>query len=98
VIGADGQIGGWTGLVEWRATELAAPKDRDFALLLGPTVETARDDPFDWEAARALAAENTRLRPGDLLVGPVLELYEDVASGGFVAAFDGIGELSAFVA
>jgi hypothetical protein len=98
VIGADGQIGGWTGLVEWRATELAAPKDRDFALLLGPTVETAYDDPFDWEAARALAAANTRLRPGDLLVGPVLDLHEDIASGGFVVSFDGIGELAAFVA
>jgi hypothetical protein len=97
VIGADGQIGGWTGLVEWRATELAAPKDRDFALLLGPAVETEHDDTFDWEAARALAAENTRLRPGDLLVGPVLDLHEDIASGGFVLSFDGIGELSAFV-
>ena len=46
VIGADGAIGGWTGLVEWRAPELAAPKDRDFALLLGPTVETASADSF----------------------------------------------------
>ena len=52
VIGADGAIAGWTGLVEWRAPELAAPKDRDFALLLGPTVETELEDGFDWEAAR----------------------------------------------
>ena len=98
VIGANGQIGGWTGLVEWRATKLAAPKDRDFALLLGPVVDTEHEDPFDWEAARALAAENTRLRPGDLLVGPVLDLHEEIASGGFVVSFDGIGELAAFVA
>ena len=98
VIGADGAIGGWTGLVEWRATELAAPKDRDFALVLGPVVETEHDGAFAWDAARTLAAENTRLRPGDLLVGPVLELHEDIASGGFVVSFDGIGELSAFVA
>ena len=76
----------------------AAPKDRDFALLLGPTVETSLTDAFDWEAARALAAENTRLRPGDLLAGPVLELYERIESGGFVVSFDGIGELAAFVA
>jgi hypothetical protein len=98
VIGAGGAIGGWTGLIEWRAPELAAPKDRDFALLLGPAVETEAADAFDWEAARALAAENTRLRPGDLLAGPVRELHEEIASGGFVVSFDGIGELSAFVA
>ncbi|NUT56565.1 MAG: hypothetical protein HOQ03_11380 [Thermoleophilia bacterium] len=98
VIGADGRIGGWTGLVEWRAPELSAPKDRDFALLLGPVVETGHADGFDWEAARALAAANTRLRPGDLLVGPVLALHEQIASGGFVVAFDGLGELAAFVA
>jgi hypothetical protein len=98
VIGADGEIGGWTGLLEWRSPKLAAPKDRDFALLLGPAVETQHADAFDWAAARALAAENTRLRPGDLLVGPVLELHEEIASGGFVASFDAIGELSAFVA
>jgi len=98
VIGADGAIAGWTGLVEWCAPELAAPKGRDFALLLGPTVETELEDGFDWEAARALAAENTRLRPGDLLAGPVLELHERIESGGFVVSFAGIGELAAFVA
>jgi hypothetical protein len=98
VIGADGAIAGWTGLVEWRAPDLAAPKDRDFALLLGPAVETEHEDVFDWGAARALAAANTRLRPGDLLAGPVLELHERVESGGFVVPFDGIGELAAFVA
>lgn len=98
VIGADGAIGGWTGLVEWRAPGLAAPKDRDFAFLLGPAVETELEDGFDWEAARELAAANTRLRPGDLLAGPVRELHEEIASGGFVASFEGIGELAAFVA
>ncbi len=98
VIGADGAIGGWTGLVEWRAPDLVAPKDRDFALLLGPAVETEHEDGFDWDAARTLAAANTRLRPGDLLAGPVLELHEGIESGGFVVPFEGIGELSAFVA
>jgi hypothetical protein len=98
VIGADGAIGGWTGLVEWRAPDLATPKDRDFALLLGPAVETGHEDGFDWEAARALAAANTRLRPGDVLAGPVLELHQGIESGGFVVPFEGIGELSAFVA
>lgn len=98
VIGADGAIAGWTGLAEWRAPELAAPKHSDFALLLGPALETELEDGFDWDAARALAAANTRLRPGDLLAGPVLELHEEIASGGFVVSFDGIGELAAFVA
>lgn len=98
VIGLDGAIGGWTGLAEWRAPALTAPKDRDFALVLGPVVETELADGFDWEAARALAELHTRLRPGDLLGGPVLALYEDVASGPLVLELDGIGTLEATVA
>jgi hypothetical protein len=98
VVGLDGSIGGWTGLAEWRAPELAAPKDRDFALLLGPAVETELADAFDWEAARSLAELNTRLRPGDLLAGPVLELHEDVASGPLELELAGIGTLAAIVA
>jgi hypothetical protein len=98
VIGLDGAIGGWTGLAEWRAPELATPKDRDFALLLGPVVDTELDDDFDWEAARALAELNTRLRPGDLLAGPVLALHEDVASGPLELEIDGVGTLAAIVA
>jgi hypothetical protein len=98
VIGLDGAIGGWTGLAEWRAPELATPKDRDFALLLGPVVDTELDDDFDWEAARALAELNTRLRPGDLLAGPVLGLREDVPSGPLELEIDGVGTLDAIVA
>jgi hypothetical protein len=98
VIGLDGSIGGWTGLAEWRAPELAPPKDRDFALLLGPVVETEVDDGFDWEAARALAELNTRLRPGDLLAGPVVAVHEDVASGPLELELDGVGALAAIVA
>lgn len=97
VIGLDGAIGGWTGLAEWRAPELAPPKDRDFALLLGPFVETELDDGFDWESARALAALHTRLRPGDLLAGPVLELREDVPGGPLELEIPGIGRLEASV-
>ena len=102
VIGLDSAIGGWTGLAEWRAPELAPPKDRDFALLLGPIVDTQLDRDFgwdfDWEAARAFAELNTRLRPGALLVGPVLALHEDVASGPLELEIDGIGTLAAIVA
>ena len=98
VIGLDGAIGGWTGLAEWRAPELGAPKDRDFALLLGPFVETDLADGFDWEAARALAELNTRLRPGDVLAGPPRAVLEDVASGPIELPIDGVGTLSALVA
>jgi hypothetical protein len=98
VIGLDGAIGGWTGLAEWRAPELQAPKDRDFALLLGPVVETELADDFDWEAARALAELNTRLRPGDLLAGPVLAQRDDVPSGPLELEIDGVGRLGAILA
>lgn len=101
VIGLDSAIGGWTGLAEWRAPELAGPKDRDFALLLGPLLDTELDDgfasSFDWETARAHAELHTRLRPGDLLAGPALELREDVPSGPVELSVPGIGLLEAMV-
>jgi hypothetical protein len=97
VIGLDGAIGGWTGLAEWRAPDLAPPKDRDFGLLLGPVVETELGDDFDWEAARALAELNTRLRAGDLLAGPPLALYEEVGSGLLELTIEGVGTLTASV-
>lgn len=40
VVGADGEIAGLTVLGEWRDPGLSAPKDRDFALGLGPIVVT----------------------------------------------------------
>ena len=98
VIGLDGAIGGWTGLAEWRSPGLAPPKDRDFALVLGPIVDTELADDFDWDAARSLAELNTRLRPGDVLAGPVLELREDVPSGPVELTFNGLGVLAAIVA
>ena len=98
VIGADGAIGGWTGLAEWRAPTLAPPKDRDFALLLGPVVDTELADGFDWEAARSLAALHTRLRPGDLLAGPVLEWRADVQSGTVELPVECVGTLAATIA
>ena len=98
IIGLDGAIGGWTGFAEFRAPELSPPKDRDFALLLGPLVDTELEDQFDWEGARTLAELNTRLRPGEILAGPVLGLHQDVASGPLQLSFEGLGELTAFVA
>ena len=98
VIGLNGAIGGWTGLAEWRAPALEPPKDRDFALVLGPVVESDLPDGFDWEGARALAELNTRLRPGDLLAGPVLALQEDIPSGPVELPFAVLGALRALVA
>lgn len=43
VIATDGQIGGYTILAEWRKPALERPKDRDFALGLGPVVVTTED-------------------------------------------------------
>jgi hypothetical protein len=40
VIGAGGMLAGFTCFGEWRRSGLAAPKDRDFALGLGPVVVT----------------------------------------------------------
>jgi hypothetical protein len=71
IIGAEQQIGGFTLVNHWRAPSLAPPKDRDFATAIGPWVVTDYVDPaFGWEAARAHAALNTTLRPGDVLVAP----------------------------
>jgi hypothetical protein len=98
IVGGDGALAGWTGLVEWVAPELGPAKDRDFALLLGPVVSTEPLGEFDWEAACAHASENTRLRPGDLVAGPPVALREDVAAGRFSFAFEGLGELHAVVA
>ena len=43
IVGAHGELGGFTILADWRAPDLPAPKDRDFALGLGPVVVT-RDE------------------------------------------------------
>lgn len=43
VVGAKEEIAGWTLLAEWRRPDLAPPKDRDFALGLGPVVVTAEE-------------------------------------------------------
>jgi hypothetical protein len=40
VIGAEGRIGGYTLLAGWRPVGAGPPKDRDFALGLGPVVAT----------------------------------------------------------
>jgi hypothetical protein len=92
VIGAEEQIAGFVLVNDWRAPSLPTPKDRDFATTLGPWVETEFDgDGFRWETARALAARNTTLRPGDLLVAPPF------AVGVPHATVEGLGTLAARV-
>jgi Fumarylacetoacetate (FAA) hydrolase family len=105
VIGAQGEIGGLTLLAEWRRPGLEPPKDRDFALGLGPVVVTpdeldageldaviradgderlrGRFGVFDWKAALDVAADGTRLFPGDLLAASTLAQVE-VSSGSAV--------------
>jgi hypothetical protein len=114
VVGADGAIAGFTLLAEWRDPRRKPPKDRDFALGLGPVVVTEQADAevtvrarradllrarvrFDWTAARDLAADRTRLFPGDLLAGPPLGAVE-VSSGAVEINASGIGTLEHRVA
>lgn len=96
VVGAEGEAGGFTILGELRAGWLDAPKDRDFALYLGPVVVTPDEHVpggFDWEAALARAAENTSLRAGDLVAGPPVQTTT-LAGGPFELAVDGLGVLT----
>lgn len=96
VIGDAGEIGGFTVLAEWRARGLPVPKDRDFALGLGPVVVTPDEcapPGLDWGAAVALAAAGTRIYPGDVIAGPVAET-RDAEPGATVALeIAGIGAL-----
>jgi len=116
VIGAGEEIGGFTICAEWRRPELSPPKDRDFALGLGPVVVTpdeldpsgveavvridgeavlrGRFEGFDWGVAHEHAAAGTRLRSGDLLVGPALGSTEVAPESSVELEVDGIGVLN----
>jgi hypothetical protein len=116
VVGADGALAGFTGCVEWRDSTRVPPKDRDFALALGPAVMTAgalRPDGlvahvrvdarleltgafvgFDWAAAVGLAGEGTTLRPGDVIAGPGVKLFEGISPETSIELdIEGIGAL-----
>ncbi len=116
VVGADEALGGFTAVADWRRPWVSEPKDRDFALGLGPVVVTpdeldpngreaavrvdaaellrGRFEGFDWEEARAHAADGTSLRPGDLLVGPSLGAVDPVPGSEVELEVAGIGVLS----
>jgi hypothetical protein len=117
VIGTEGALAAFTILGEWRDRARRPPKDRDFALGLGPVAVTPEElDPdarpivarvdgaeraagaftgFDWQAAVSLAAEGTKLYPGDLIAGPGTAEVADLAPGSLVEIeVDGIGVLA----
>lgn len=101
VIGAGGEIGGFTALAEWRADGFRPPKDRDFALGMGPVVVTPDEGTpagFDWDAAAALSASGTGLLPGDVLAGPALESRRVEPGGAAELEIEGIGVLEQRVA
>ena len=64
MIGADGGVAGFTAFADWRSATSPPPKDRDFALGLGPVVVTSDElDPDGIEAVvRVSGAERLRAR------------------------------------
>jgi Fumarylacetoacetate (FAA) hydrolase family/Domain of unknown function (DUF2437) len=116
VIGAEGALAAFTILAEWRDPARRPPKDRDFALGLGPVAVTPDElDPdarpivarvdgaeraagaftgFDWQAAVSLAAEGTKLYPGDLIAGPGSAEVADLSPGSVEIDVDCIGVLA----
>ena len=70
VIGDEERITGFTLVNDWCSPSLPPPKDRDFATTIGPWIETDYVPEFEFEAARDVAARNTRLLAGDVLVAP----------------------------
>jgi hypothetical protein len=80
VIGGEERIVGFTLVNDWRAPSLAPPKDRDFATTIGPWIETDHVPEFDFGGGREIAARNTRLRAGDLLVAPPFQVAVEEAT------------------
>ena len=97
VVGAGEEIGGFTLLAEWLDPARTLPKDRDFALGLGPVVVTpdefADHSGFDWTAATTLAAAGTHLFPGDVLAGPARERRQVDPGDAVSLGVEGIGTL-----
>lgn len=78
VIGAGEEIAGFTALAEWRAPARPVPKDRDFALGLGPVVVTA-------EAAPRAFGCSVRVNGSEALTGR-LDGFDWNAARAFAAA------------
>lgn len=67
VVGAEGAVGGFTAFAEWRDPTRTAPKDRDFALGLGPSVCTA--DALDPDGLGVLVRVDAGLAETGAFVG-----------------------------
>ena len=100
VVGADEVVGGFTLLLEVRAVGLAPPKDRDFALVLGPSVLTPeewRPPGFDWDGALAYARANTVLRAGDVVAGTAVRRAAPGANGSISLELQPLGAVAAAI-
>ena len=78
VIGAKGEISGFTILADWRAPDLAPPKDRDFALGLGPVVVTPDEAPATPRGKISIL--------GDVVLDAAFGGFDWAAAGDFAAA------------
>jgi len=67
VMGAEGVIAGFSAFAEWRDPTRTAPKDRDFALGLGPSVCTV--DALDPDGLGAIVRVDARLEHTGAFVG-----------------------------
>ena len=76
----------------WFTTLDEAPAAPSVRVSADELHEQASADSFDWEAARLFAAENTRLRVGDLLLAPA-EVVADLLPGAVSVDVDGFGRL-----
>ena len=56
-------------------------------------MEQAARSVFDWEGARRYAAENTKLRVGDLLLAPAAVVVDLPLAARVSVDVDGLGEL-----
>jgi len=78
VIADRGEIGGFTILADWRAPDLPPPKDRDFALGLGPLLVTPDEAPAE-------PAVTVRVF-GDVVVRESSRAFDWTAARDFAAA------------
>jgi hypothetical protein len=76
----------------WFTTLDEVPQAPSVRVTARTTTADASAATFDWEAARRFAAENTRLRVGDLLLAPAT-VVEDIAPGAVAVDVDGLGRL-----
>jgi uncharacterized protein DUF2437 len=66
VIGTEGRIAGFTGFADWRRGPAPPPKDRDFALGLGPLVVTSDEMPPLPELVVHVDGDAGTFGPGEL--------------------------------